>query len=525
MSNPAPSFTDFIVIGSGPVGSAFARAVRERSPQATILMIEAGPRILEPPGMNVRNLSAADRVEPQRRSEGHLGRSADHPATAEAAVTARPGTHLVSVRPKGVSLQDDMPGAALSTNVGGMGAHWTCAVPRPGDSERIPFIDAAELDAALSAAEKYLSASTAGFTPTAASNEVMAKLSAMFADTHRPVQPMPLACQPRDHGLPRWAGADVVLGDLCLSTDGSAGFTLLDNTLCRRILFDGPTAVGVELQDLSSGAVSSVRASAIAVAADALRTPQLLWASGVRLPALGRYLNDQPQIISAVYLDGVTDTDKAATSEPTDARDSLTGVCWVPFTDQHPFHVQVMQMDASPIQVGNADPTEGRPVVGIGFFCAKTGRKSDQVELSDTETDDYGMPALTIHYRLDEQDRTAIAAAESNLRRVAGELGEFVPGGEPQLLPAGSSLHYQGTTRMGPADNGTSVCDDHSLVWGYNNLYVGGNGVIPTATACNPTLTSVAMAIRAADVIAAQLDTPITPTIPVRPAHSPMRRL
>ena len=53
-------------------------------------------------------------------------------------------------------------------------------------------------------------------------------------------------------------------------------------------------------------------------------------------------------------------------------------------------------------------------------------------------------------------------------------------------MPNGSSLHYQGTMRMGETDDGTSVADPWSRVWGYDDLVVGGNALIPTATTMNP---------------------------------------
>ena len=61
-------------------------------------------------------------------------------------------------------------------------------------------------------------------------------------------------------------------------------------------------------------------------------------------------------------------------------------------------------------------------------------------------------------------------------------------------MPHGASLHYQGTTRFG-TDADTSTLDTAMRVWGADNVYVGGNGTIPTPAACNPTLTNVALSV------------------------------
>jgi choline dehydrogenase-like flavoprotein len=499
------SRADVVIVGSGPIGSAFARLIAERRPQTSVLMIDAGPKLTEPPGMNVRNISDPDeRLRAQALSQGRepvraeLARAGERPA-----VVARPGTHLVRTYEPGASEQEGMPAAAMSTNVGGMAAHWTCACPPAADSERIAFLDQSRLAAAEDEARRLLSVTTGGFATSVAAAAVREALGRAFAPLR--VGPMPLACTPVPDGRPQWSGADTVLDGL---TNGSNGFELREQTLCRRLLADGATVRGVELEDLATGATETVEASAVVVAADALRTPQLLWASGIRPAALGRHLNDQPQVIAAALVPGVTSGGNGAPAPGalvTEAgRDNLTGVSWVPFSEpDHPFHGQVMQLDASPIDLGVADGSGA--VVGLGWFCAKDLQADDRVEFSETATDAYGMPAMRIHYALTARDERNIEAAMAQQRRAADALGGFIPKGEPSLLPAGSSLHYQGTVRMGDDGGEASVCDSHSRVWGLQNLYVGGNGVIPTATACNPTLTSVALAAIATESLLARL--------------------
>ncbi len=499
---------DVVIVGSGLIGSAYARILSERAPSLRIGMLEAGPRLTGIAGVNVRNEADADeRARLQLASEGpDVAAEPDH----RAEYSARAGPHRVRRRRPGSPDQDDMPDASESTNVGGMGAHWTCACPSPYGSERIAFIKDTEWQDLEAEAARLLHVTTEGFDPSAGARATLAGLAAAF-DAGRPpgrqVQPMPLACTPRPGASPRWSGADAVLGPLASGQHDT--FELRPGTIVRRILHSGGRATGVEIAG-QDGARTEVSARVVVVAADALRTPQLLWASGIRPAALGRYLNDQPQVVAAVSVTipaGGTSVSRAELNYRQgagDQRDLLAGVAWVPFVDGlHPFHGQVMQLDASPVDLGVEDPSG--VVVGLGWFCAKDIRAEDRLEFDDGEPDAFGLPAIRIHYRLTDRDREKIEAAMAQQRRAAEALGGFIPRGEPRLLPAGTSLHYQGTVRMGEADDDTSVCDPASTVWGVPNLYVGGNGVIPTATACNPTLTSVALAVRAARAIAESL--------------------
>jgi choline dehydrogenase-like flavoprotein len=499
-----PASVDVLIVGSGPTGSAYARILSERAPGATVAMLEVGPTISDPPGAHVKNIAdAEERARAQRASQGpgELAATVDSPGAVKAGERrARPGTYLLS---EGFQEPDEdgLPVVAFSSNVGGMSAHWTAACPRPGGSERIGFLS--DLDELLDEADRLLGVSTDAFDSSPFGAIVRERLSAAVddgrADAAR-VQRMPLAVHRRDDGPLVWSGSDVVMGD---ATRENRGFTLFDESLVTRVVVEGGRAVGVDVRDLRTGTPATIRARFVVVAADALRTPQLLWASGVRPTALGRYLNDQTQVVYASRLRGV----ESLVPPGNDSGAGLSeysGVSWVPFTDEQPFHGQVMQLDASPIPLADDDEVVPGSIVGLGLFCAKDLSADDRVEFDESSADGYGLPAMRIHYRLSERDRAVIEQARAQIVRLGDAIGEPLDP-RPFTLPLGASLHYQGTTRMGLVDDGTSVCDPDSRVWNVKGLHVAGNGVIPTATACNPTLTSVALAVRGARRIAADL--------------------
>ncbi|WP_432543774.1 GMC oxidoreductase [Kineococcus sp. SYSU DK002] len=506
MSGRYPDEVDVAVVGSGPTGAAYARVLSERAPHATVAMFEAGPVVTDPPGAHVKNIAdQTARERAQRASEGPGAGAAtvDSPGAVRSGERrARPGTFLL---PDGYAFpgEDGLPVAAMSSNVGGMAAHWTAACPRPGGSERIDFLP--DLDELLTEAERLLGVTTDAFDGSVYADVVRARL-ARAVDEGRAapsrVQRMPLAVHRRPDGALVWSGSDVVLGE---PTRRNPRFTLFAESHVSRVLVEDGRAAGVVVRDVRTGESSTVRARYVVVAGDALRTPQLLWASGVRPAALGRYLNDQTQVVFAARLTGVDPADAPPATPPHVGLSASSGVSWVPFTDDLPFHGQVMQLDASPVPLADDDPVLPGTVVGLGFFCAKDLQESDRLEFDDEVTDPYGLPAIRVHYTLTGEDQKVLDRACEEIVRLGRAVGEPL-GDAPFVLPLGSSLHYQGTTRAGASDDGRSVASPDSEVWSVRGLFVAGNGVIPTATACNPTLTSVALAVRGARVIAARLD-------------------
>ncbi|MCT9083554.1 GMC oxidoreductase, partial [Streptomyces fulvoviolaceus] len=282
---------------------------------------------------------------------------------------------------------------------------------------------------------------------------------------------------------------------------GDRAFTLVTGALVTSLLVTADGRVtGARFRRIVDGTESELLADTVVVCADALRTPQLLFASGIRPTALGRHLNEHAFITARVLLDldrFVIAVDDLPLQRPGEfCTDSL----WLPQNGAaQPFHGQIMNRTY-------VDEDE-RPLahsVGLSLYAPVESRPENRLVFSATETDLAGMPRIGVEFGYSDADRALIARALDEVRSLAEEFGPFDPATECAVLPPGSSLHLTGTVRAGAVDDGTSVCDPDGRVWGHDNLYLAGNGVIPTAMAANVTLTGAVTAIRAARAVAAR---------------------
>ncbi|MEI4472251.1 GMC oxidoreductase [Frigidibacter sp. MR17.24] len=485
---------DVVIVGSGPTGSTYARIIRRDWPEARILMVEAGPKATPEVGRHLGNLPTAERIAAERMAQGPARGKTYDPITRAEWEARKAGGHDASLQRRpglffsNTDAHDDAAFAGFAAaSVGGMGVQWTAGCPHPSKGERVSFIPEAEMTAALALADELLGANRHPFPEDRGSDELRARLAAIF-DAGRPadrrVQPMPLAFTVTPEGVTRH-GTDHILGDMV--DEPAETFAILPGTACRRVLHEDGHATGVELVDLATGETVTVAAGSVVVACDSLHGPQLLHASGIRPAALGRHLNDH-YLINRYFV--------------TDIAGPLTSMSWIPSVDATEFPFSVTLHGNDPANFPFPEPVEGT-LAGMGLFVPADPSPENRIVFDDTRPDWKGLPSFSIHAPPSAADLARIDRGKAMADRIAHALGKPLPGFAAVKLPTGNSLHYQGTLRMGETDDGSSVCDRHSRVWGFDNLHVAGNGVIPTMTATNPTPFIVALASMGAAHIAA----------------------
>lgn len=121
----------------------------------------------------------------------------------------------------------------------------------------------------------------------------------------------------------------------------------------------------------------------------------------------------------------------------------------------------------------------------------------NRVDLDPTVRDVYGLPAVRLTYLSHRFELDAAAYYKPLLIDVMRRAGAIFGFADPSAGTPPRSRHVLGGLRMSD-DPALSVCDGFGKLHDIDNLYCMDGGVMPSGSGYNPTLTLIALALRAA---------------------------
>lgn len=389
--------------------------------------------------------------------------------------------------------RNDLPGLRYTLAVGGMLTHWTAVCPRP--VRQSDCLTPEEWDRILSKAEDLLDVTDSLFS-TETSGDVADDLDALWGSGVSSRR-APRAGRRVSPSWVAWTGGHTLLAPALSSGDG-ADLKILPSHYLHRLIHRSGRVERAIIRESQTGSESEIDADAFVVAGGVVFTPSALWESGIRPDSLGRYLVDQPSATCQVESKpGLLD--ERLTLSMSGMHESCPDLV-IDGVEECGWYGQLGVQNVW--DFGYSVPSDARSaVLDLVWYTSNGPDPKNRMLFSDSgPMGPFGAPVPGVEF--ESWNNPGERQMMNDLVRTAMHLGAFRDEAGPQFRDAGSSHHLTGSSRIG-ADPTTSVADPCSRVWGFDNLYVGGNGVIPNADPMNPTLTTVALAFKSAESIAA----------------------
>ncbi len=140
------------------------------------------------------------------------------------------------------------------------------------------------------------------------------------------------------------------------------------------------------------------------------------------------------------------------------------------------------------------------PVVALTVFGEMLPRESNRVTIDPVRKDRWGIPIPRIACSHSDNERAQAKDAIDRCREMLEDAGCTLEPQDPVLAAPGLAIHEVGTARMG-SDPKTSVLDPYNRCWDVKNLFVVDGSCFVSQGVQNPTLTMMAIALRAAENI------------------------
>ncbi|WP_308634393.1 GMC oxidoreductase [Paenibacillus silvisoli] len=267
-------------------------------------------------------------------------------------------------------------------------------------------------------------------------------------------------------------------------------FDLAVRTTAVKVHVDNKSIAGVSVMT-ADGNYHSIRAKTVVLSGGAIQTPRLLLASNIPGRAIGHYLINHSFI-------------RAEAIQSRGDFPELAGICnaLIPQKTGSPFQIQIQNEWFFP--KFKTLPLASTVKLAFAAFGAVQPRYENCVRIAPGNKHSLGLPQVYVDFSYSEEDRAIIRMMETAVPKAIQAAG-FDPisgagGAITCLMPLGSDFHEAGTCRMGHNPQ-TSATDAFGGIHDIDGLYVADNSVLPTIGAGNPTLSTIALAIRTADRI------------------------
>ena len=146
---------------------------------------------------------------------------------------------------------------------------------------------------------------------------------------------------------------------------------------------------------------------------------------------------------------------------------------------------------------------QGEWNVNISAWCECLARKENYVALEKDKTDEWGIPVLRLHVEYGQNDKALFDDSRVEAAKMLEACGVKNVKMHGSYSVPGFCIHEIGTARMGD-DPKTSVFDRNCQAHEVPNLYCTDGAVWVSSGCQNPTLTMLAITVRACEHIAKQ---------------------
>ncbi|MDQ6421632.1 GMC family oxidoreductase [Paenibacillus sp. LHD-117] len=443
---------DVLIVGSGAGGGAALWRLCERLSGSgkRIAVVEAGDLLLPTHAMNVATLSGF------RAYEYFINPEISQPYG---------------------NLFPDLPGAREVFALGGKTLFWTGVSPRFDASELTGWpVSPNEMAHYYAIAEQVMNVTPSFGSPSSLQHLIIQRLrESGFPDAV--AAPLAMNREPIQFGM-HFSSISFLAYAL-----RHRPFELAVRSRAVRVLSDGRSVIGVEAMSQDKKTYR-IRAQNVILSANSYETPRLLLHSGINGTAIGHYLVNHSRLfqVSSAIIRNASDLQ------------SFVHVL-IPHRAGSPYQIQIGRIGIPDMNAATA------PFIMAGFGKVET-RYENFLYLDPFRKDSYGVPLAQVQFSYSDADIHVIRqTAEAMKRAWAGISGQSLSNDSNICLGLpGSDYHEAGTCRMG-TDPRTSSANPFGQIHGVSGLYVADNSVLPSVGATNPTLTTVALAIRTADAI------------------------